>query len=172
MKEAAASDHLPIVNREYLLEKLPGKGGWTYARIPEVKQSKHSPFGWVQVSGAIDQYVFEKLKLMPMGNGQLFLPVKAAIRKFIGKRAGDVVKIRLYLDHTALTIPNEILACFQQEPESIYQTFKSFADSEKKAYLDWIFSAKTDDTRIRRIVAMMERLQLNLRLHEDIPAPD
>jgi len=26
----------PLVNRKYLLEKYPGKGGWTYAAIPEV----------------------------------------------------------------------------------------------------------------------------------------
>jgi hypothetical protein len=24
----------PLVNKEYLLEKFPGKGGWTYAAIP------------------------------------------------------------------------------------------------------------------------------------------
>ena len=28
----------PLVNREYLLEKFPGKGGWTYALIPEILQ--------------------------------------------------------------------------------------------------------------------------------------
>ena len=24
----------PLVDKEYLLEKFPGKGGWTYALIP------------------------------------------------------------------------------------------------------------------------------------------
>lgn len=44
----------PLVNKKYLLEKYPGKGGWTYAVIPEVLQNKKAPFGWVKVKGTID----------------------------------------------------------------------------------------------------------------------
>ena len=50
----------PLVNREYLLEKFPGKGGWTYALIPEILQDKHSHFGWVIVNGSIDGYEIKK----------------------------------------------------------------------------------------------------------------
>jgi len=35
----------PLVNKKYLLEKYLGKGGWTYAAIPEVLQNKKAPFG-------------------------------------------------------------------------------------------------------------------------------
>ena len=36
----------PLVDKEYLLEKYPGKGGWTYARIPEIAQGEqcNSPY--------------------------------------------------------------------------------------------------------------------------------
>ena len=67
----------PLVSRNYLLEKYPGKGGWTYAAIPEILQDKKSPFGWVKVRGWIDDFEIKNYKLMPMGNGKLFLPVKA-----------------------------------------------------------------------------------------------
>lgn len=30
----------PLLDRKYLLEKFPGKGGWTYTAIPEVIQNK------------------------------------------------------------------------------------------------------------------------------------
>jgi len=43
-----------LVNNTYLLKKFPGKGGWTYASIPEVLQDKKVPFGWVKVCGTID----------------------------------------------------------------------------------------------------------------------
>lgn len=62
----------PLVDREYTLEKFPGKGGWTYAVIPEILQNKHSPFGWVKVKGRIDHFEIKNYKLMPMGNGSLF----------------------------------------------------------------------------------------------------
>ena len=137
----------PLVNNTYLLEKIPGKGGWTYAAIPEVLQSKETPFGWVRVKGSIDSYGFKQYKLMPMGNGQLFLPVKAQIRKQIKKEAGDRVKVILYADDSLLEIPEEILACFDNELPSIKKTFRSFSEGQQKAYLKWISAAKREETR-------------------------
>ena len=31
---------VPLVDKDYLLERTPGNGGWTYAPIPEVPQDK------------------------------------------------------------------------------------------------------------------------------------
>ena len=155
-----------LVNGDYLLKKFPGKGGWTYAEIPEIAQNPNNPFGWVKVSGSIDEFELKQYKLMPMGNGQLFLPVKAAIRKKIKKEAGDWVKIILQPDESPLGIPEEILECFGNEPPLLYERFTSFPEGDQKAYLDWIYEAKTDETRVRRIVEMMERLQDNLRFYD------
>ena len=83
-----------LADNIYLLEKYPGKGGWTYARIPEILQDKTKPFGWVKVCGSIDGYEIKKCHLMPMGNDQLFLPVKAEIRKKIKKQEGYGYEIR------------------------------------------------------------------------------
>ncbi|HMQ48197.1 MAG TPA: YdeI/OmpD-associated family protein [Saprospiraceae bacterium] len=149
----------PLVNQEYLLQKFPGKGGWTYAAIPEILQNKNNPFGWVQVKGSIDGFELKQYKLMPMGNGQLFLPVKAAIRKKIGKEAGDYVRVILYADHSSVEIPAEILDCFEQEPPSSLQNFLALSNGEKKAYLDWIYEAKTADTKAKRILTMLEQMR-------------
>ena len=139
-----------IVNKKYLLEKFPGKGGWTFARIPEIHQDKKNPFGWVKVKGSIDGYQIHQYKLMPMGNGHLFLPVKASIRKIISKKAGDYVTLTLYPDLDPLTIPDELLQCLKDEPAA-YQRFKRFTEGQQKEYIDWIYAAKRDQTRIARI---------------------
>jgi len=157
----------PLVDADYLLEKFPGKGGWTFARIPEIPQDKHNPFGWVTVRGFIDDYELIHHKLMPMGDSSLFLPVKSTVRKKIGKEAGDTVRVVLYHDRSPLPIPTEITACFENEPKSTYETFLSLTDGQKKAYLDWIYEAKKDETRANRIVAMMDRLEKGLKLHDD-----
>lgn len=162
-----ADKEQPLVDKEYLLQKFPGKGGWTYAAIPEILQNKDNPFGWVKVKGSIDDYELKQYKLMPMGNGQLFLPVKAAIRKKIGKGAGDYVRVVLYSDDSKLEIPEEITACFENEPKHIYKTFLDFPEGAQKAYIDWIYAAKTDATKVNRISKMMERLQLGLRLGDE-----
>jgi len=79
----------PSVHKKYQLEKFPGKGGWTYVRIPEILPAKKTFFGWVKVKGSIDAYQINNYRPAPMGKGGLFLPVKAAIRKIIRKEEGD-----------------------------------------------------------------------------------
>jgi hypothetical protein len=147
----------PLINQEYLLQKFPGKGGWTFAAIPEVLQDKHSHFGWVRVRGFIDDYELKHYKLMPMGNGQLFLPVKAEIRKKIGKQAGDTVKVVLYADNLPLEIPEELLLCLKDDPIA-YKAFLLSTDGQQKEFIDWIYSAKTDDTKVARIAEMLNVL--------------
>ena len=153
-----AEQQTPCVDAEYLLEKFPGKGGWTYACIPEIAQDKNKPFGWVIVSGTIDGYTLDKYKLMPMGNGKLFLPVKASIRKLIQKEAGDKVRITLFVDQLPSEITEELQLCFAQEPEVLFQTFLQLTDKKKQNFLHRIYSCKTEEEKAQQIVKMMEEL--------------
>jgi len=141
-----------------LLNKFPGKGGWTYAEIPEILQDKNAPFGWVKVRGFIDSFELKNYKLMPMGNSKLFLPVKKEIRRKIKKEAGAYVKIILYADTSLLEIPKEIIECLKNESYEIYTAFLSSTEGEKKTYLDWIYKAKTEETKVNRIVQMLQEL--------------
>ncbi|AOZ98760.1 YdeI/OmpD-associated family protein [Flavobacterium commune] len=154
----------PLISKEYLLEKFPGKGGWTYAAIPEILQDKKTPFGWVKVRGSIDDYELKNYKLMPMGNGKLFLPLKAAVRKKIGKQAGDYVKVILYKDENPLEIPNELELCLKDEPLA-YETFINLKEGEQKAFIDWIYSAKKDETKVERIANTINKVIKGEKLH-------
>jgi Domain of unknown function (DUF1905)/Bacteriocin-protection, YdeI or OmpD-Associated len=149
----------------YLLQKFPGKGGWTYAVIPEVLQDKHTPFGWVQVRGSIDAYELKHYKLMPMGNGSLFLPVKAEIRKKIGKKAGDWVQVVLYADNNPIDIPEELLVCLQDDPAA-HENFVRYTAGQQKEFIDWIYSAKTDETKVARIAETIRKLSKNKKFRD------
>jgi len=148
----------PLVDQEFLLEKFPGKGGWTYARIPQVMQNPDNPFGWVKVKGWVDSYELKNYKLMPWGEGKLFLPVKSEIRKKIGKQAGDYVRVILFADDTPLEIPEEFMDCLKDNPTAL-KYFLTFSEGEQKAFIDWIFSAKTDETKVDRIARSLERIE-------------
>lgn len=156
----------PLNNKAYLLEEFPGKGGWTFAAIPEILPDKHAYFGWVRVKGTINRYELKGYHLMPMGNGQLFLPVKAEIRKKIRKQAGDWVQVILYADSTPQEVPNELLLCLQDEPAA-YEQFCKCTDGEKKAFVDWIYSAKTDEKKVERIVQTINKLLSSQSLHQN-----
>jgi len=34
-----------LTNKEYLLERMPGKGGWTYISLPEIEKDKDATLG-------------------------------------------------------------------------------------------------------------------------------
>lgn len=147
----------PLVKKRCLLKKIPGKGGWTYAELPEVPVDRSAPFGWVRVKGSIDGYRFEKYHLMPLGNGHLFLPVKAAVRKQIRKQAGDHVDVEIYLDDAAIEIPPELDECLDTEPAA-RSFFLSLTQSQQKHYIDWIFSAARQETRDQRLARCIDLL--------------
>lgn len=155
----------PLVNKKYILERFPGKGGWTFARIPEITQEKKAHFGWVKVKGTIDGYAISKYHLMPIGNGNLFLPVKAEIRKKINKKEGDKVHVVLYLDNEPLVVPEEMLLCLRDEPLAL-KFFNSLSESEQKFYIQWIYSAKKEDTKVDRMVKTINRLAKGLKLSD------
>jgi hypothetical protein len=146
-----------LVNTKVKLQRFPGKGGWTYAALPFVKRDKHSHFGWVRVKGFIDDYEIKQYHLAPMKDGGLFLPVKAAIRKQIKKQEGDVVTIRLYADESKIEVPVEFMECLSDEPKAL-KNFTQLSDTLKKHWIEYIEQVKSDERRIERMGAAVNRL--------------
>lgn len=151
----------PLVDREYLLDKFPGHGGWTYTIIPEIAPDPHSPFGWVKVRGTIDGIEIRDYHLMPGNRGSeiLFLSVKADIRKRIKKEAGDHVHLVLYRDDEPLEIPEEFATCLDDDAEAL-RFFHSLRENEKRLYIKWIYSAKTEQTKVDRIARSVSALSM------------
>lgn len=154
-----------LVKKKLLLEKYPGKGGWTYVRVPKLPKNIKKSFGYVKVKGTIDGFKISKYHIMPMKDGNHFLPVKSEIRKKIGKEAGATVEVILYADNEPLRAPKELLECLADEPAAL-NFFKTLTDSNKKYYIEWIYSAKRVETKADRIAKTMDRLARGLKLYD------
>lgn len=156
---------VPLVDKDYLLERTPGNGGWTYAPIPEVPQDKKAPFGWVKVKGSIDGVEIKKHHLMPMGNGELGLSVKAEIRKKIKKQAGDYVHVVLYLDEEPSEIPEELQLCLQDEPRAL-EFFNSLAENELRQLCEMDLFCKDRSGKSSQDGKAIDRLASNLKYYD------
>lgn len=141
---------------QFLLEKFSGKGGWTYVLLPDIAPNASNPFGWVIVNGFIDHVELKNHKLMPFGNGQVFLPVNAKLRKQLNKQAGDRVELRLEV-LTSSELSSEFLSCLEDYPTE-HQKFKTSSLEVQEKILQYIYSAKNADERVTRMAEILDQL--------------
>ena len=129
------------------------KTGWSYIEISAAQANKLNSGCKVsfRVKGKIDDYVFDKTSLLPMGEGNFILPINGKIRKAIQKQQGSKVKVTMELDNRARTLSKDLMDCLNDDAEAL-TFFKSLPKSHQNYFSNWIESAKTAPTKTKRIV--------------------
>lgn len=154
----------PIIQGEFVIQKMIAKGGWSYVILPHIPYKSKLPFGWNIVRGTIDNFEIKQYKLWPMASNELFLPIKAEIRKKIRKKEGDTVLVVLYRDDSDLIIPEEFNLCLADNALA-KKYFDLLPVTSKKQYIDYVMSAKSLGTRAKRMTTTLEKLEKGLKYH-------
>ena len=148
------------------------KTGWSYIEITAdiAQQMKPGNKKSFRVRGMLDALPVMGMALMPMGEGNFIMALKAEIRKGIHKNAGAILHVKLEEDvDFKVGIPADLQECFDFEPEA-FEFFNTLAKSHRDYFVKWIDSAKTSETRAKRIVntinAMLRKWTYNVMLRE------
>src|SRR5439155_8299830 len=102
------------------------KTGWTYITIPTALAKKLNPSSKkaFRVKGSLDQYDFDQVSLVPMGEGNYIMAVNATMRRAIRKQHGAEVEVKMELDQQEIKVPPELMECLADEPKA-QERFKS-----------------------------------------------
>jgi len=128
------------------------KTGWSYIEISARLARQLNPKSKVsfRVKGTLDQYGIKQVALLPMGDGKFILPFNASMRKGTGKKAGETILVTMEVDDGKFILSPDLMACLKEEPAS-HKFFKSLGGAHQRYFSKWIESAKTPQTKAKRI---------------------
>ena len=143
------------------------KTSWSYIEIPTELSEQLKP-GFkksFRVKGKLDSYPIAQQAILPMGNGRFILPLKSMLRKAIQKNKGAKLHVLLEEDKKALLVVAELLECLGDSPVAD-KKFKKLPRSHQMYYSKWVESAKTVETRAKRIGLTIMAMEKNLTYAE------
>lgn len=128
------------------------KTGWTYIVIPAdiAHQLQPNNKKGFRTKGKLDNSKFSGKSLLPMGKGEFILTLDAKLRKAIGKRHGAMLNVQIEFDKSEYELNAEFMDCLGDEPDALL-FFKSLTRSHQNYFSKWIESAKTEETKAKRI---------------------
>ncbi|RDB03614.1 YdeI/OmpD-associated family protein [Runella aurantiaca] len=161
-----------MVSFKALLLKFDKKGektGWTYFEIPShiAKELNPGVRTSYRVKGRLDGYSIKLVALLPMGEGGFIIPVNADMRRGIRKKEGATIEVELEIDTDPLPQSDDLLACLEDEPKALTY-FNSLPTSHQNYYSKWIESAKTIETKTKRISMMIKGMMMGLNYGETL----
>ncbi len=150
-------------------EQKGEKTGWTYIDVssdlaeelnPGVKKS-------YRVKGLLNGLPYSGLSLTPMGKGHFILALNAELRKRIRKPVGAEIHVQMEVDTMEKQLSSDMLECLEDAPEA-KDFFNSLTRGHQNYFSNWIESAKTEETRARRIVMAVQGLSMRLDYSQTI----
>src|SRR5690606_10645098 len=91
-------------------EKNGEKTGWTFILLTaDIVQQLSDDKRTFRLKGKLDNYAFNQVAAIPIGQGEFIIPVNAAMRKATGKKEGDKLILQVELDTSELLLSEDLL---------------------------------------------------------------
>ncbi len=155
-------------NFEAVLERKPGKLGWTIVRIPS-SISKAWGRGAVKVRGEINGFEF-RTSLFPDGHGGHSLLVNKQMQRGAGAVAGHRAHFRLEPDtaERVIKLPPELEKVLERS-KRLKKFYGSLTYSIRKWIADLVAAGKAAATRSRKAQQIAEWLMESMEAERELP---
>ncbi len=149
-----------MVTFDAIIEKTLQSGekyGWTYVIIPASVAQEINPGVKTiyRVKGRVGELDCRQVSLLPCGEGKYMLPLNAGMRKKMRCVLGESVRLSLEVDPEEPAMSAELLESLSYDTAA-ENFFLSLSKSHQRYYSNWIDSAKTFETKSRRIAMAVE----------------
>lgn len=124
----------------------------TLLNIPKAVSSKLG--GMTKVEGTMNGHPF-RAALTPNTSGGHSLRVNEAMRKGANADAGDAVKLAILGPEPGPRVPADLRVALTDEAKALWNDLTSMG---RRDWIRWIDSAKTPETRARRVTRTVEQL--------------
>ncbi len=149
-----------VENEKLEIQYIPGNGAWTYQLIIPNTRDIKGKWGDLKVSGKIDNFEIKNKNLGPMKNADKKMALNSEIRNYIGKGAGDIVNVTLYLENQnkeKINMNEMIFECFKDA--EVLNIFKKLKIEEQNEIIQNINSTATENQKVEKIVKIIAKLE-------------
>lgn len=136
------------------------KTGWSYVFIPQdiAERIKPNNRREIRIKGIIDQVPVHGMCMMPVKGEGFILPLKKSLRKLLKKESGASIVLNLEFDvDFKIEMPDDLEICLAQE-EDLLERFLALPKSHQNYFINWLNTAKTEPTRTKRLVMIVNAI--------------
>ncbi len=136
-----------------------------YVEFPYDVRNEFNGKGRVKIKAYFDGILYRG-SLVNMGGLCHVIGLRKDIQRVLGKNTGDTVHMIVEedLDERVVEIPEDMNEALGSD-KTIFEFFQKLSYSHKRDYVQWIESAKKQETRVSRLQKMIEMLKQRKLLH-------
>lgn len=148
--------------------KMGEKTGWTFVFIPMSIAEQINPGckKSYRVKGRLDAIAVSGMSFVPMGEGNFILALKTSLRKELRKEEGAILRLELEEDKDfKVEMPADLELCLMEE-QHLMDNFLKLPKSHQNYYINWLNTAKTEQTRTKRLTQIVIAMDKKLSFGE------
>ena len=137
----------------------PRGSSWTFLILPKSASAKLPTRSQTSVEGSLNGAAF-RATLEPDGQKSHWLKVTRKLRETAGAEVGEVaaLEIRALAERPEPRVPADLRAALKAAPEKARAVWKDITPVARRDWIQWITSAKKQETRARRIDSACDML--------------